>query len=81
LPITSGTSPLFWLPNARLLREHFKSYWRHERECLGLLHAPSTGEEPYGDTTMLDQYSFPWGIPLRDRTTSLFSDLETEPND
>jgi hypothetical protein len=78
LPIPSGTSPLFLAAKRAAPLGTLQVLLETRRRVSWI--APSTGGEPYGDTTTLDQYSSPLEILLRDRTTSLFSNLETEPN-
>jgi ankyrin repeat protein len=78
LPTPSGTSPLFLAAKRAAPLGTLQVLLESRRRVSWI--APSTGGEPYGDTTTLDQYSSPLEILLRGRTTSLFSNLETEPN-
>ena len=78
LPTPSGTSPLFLAAKRAAPMGTLQVLLETRRRVSWI--APSTGGEPYGDTTTLDHYSSPLEILLRGRTTSLFTNLETEPN-
>jgi hypothetical protein len=82
LSIPSWVRPLFLAAKRAASLGTLQVLLGETRPRVSWMIAPSTGGEPHGDTSTLDQYSSPLDmILLRERTTSLFPNLETEPND